>query len=710
MGRGRLRNWWSLGAVAGLAVATAWLLYLIWLSPHRDDLATYGAFAVSAAAVVAGWLAWAWRKGMAGQSAGDVDGDALDQASDRLAVAVLTQWEKAAEVRGLTGADPIRVTWGRPSLPMAGPLAAAASSHRFGPLPGLAETRKAKLASGQAAELHALYGGLRSGRLIIAGPPGSGKTSAAVLLLLAALRHRGKVPARERPEVPVPVLFTAQDWDPGRQPAAEWLTGKLQDTYPLFAGDAGAATAAALLASGRITVILDGLDEISPGLRPVALTALSRQATFRLIILSRTTEIAAAAASQGILQGAAAVELSPVSPDDAASYLGRTQLDPPPAGWQELIRRIRVRHGSALSTALNNPLALSLVRDTYQAGDSVSELLEFCGTLDGMPVSQAAEAITGHLLDRIVPAAYAPLPGQPRPPYDPATAQRALTRIAVQMNRDGTRDLNWWRIPSWISRAERAVTSGLVVVVPVALVAGLADWSLSEVLEALSIGLAVGVGSLLARSTKGKEGRTSEPQARRLAKWKRLIAWVVVWYVLAVTITFTIALAIWLIAKLANSLAANPGKDDSLNPAASRRRNRNRGFVFAVVFWLGSGILLDIAISLVVGRTAGLSGIWTELTKWLPFTFIPGLVIGVLAGVSSSVAWRLPLTEAQLTIKWRTPVRMMKFLDDAYKRNVMRAVGPSYQFRHARLQDRLADAANSPDGNVPRPRQRPWRF
>jgi len=35
----------------------------------------------------------------------------------------------------------------------------------------------------------------------------------------------------------------------------------------------------------------------------------------------------------------------------------------------------------------------------------------------------------------------------------------------------------------------------------------------------------------------------------------------------------------------------------------------------------------------------------------------------------------------------------MNFLDDAYKQNVLRTVGPVYQFRHARLQDRLSVAA-----------------
>jgi hypothetical protein len=42
----------------------------------------------------------------------------------------------------------------------------------------------------------------------------------------------------------------------------------------------------------------------------------------------------------------------------------------------------------------------------------------------------------------------------------------------------------------------------------------------------------------------------------------------------------------------------------------------------------------------------------------------------------------------------------MRFLEDARSRNVLRTVGPVYQFRHARLQDRLA-AQKSATGRVP---------
>jgi hypothetical protein len=83
---------------------------------------------------------------------------------------------------------------------------------------------------------------------------------------------------------------------------------RLAQTYPALAGRRGTALARVLLGAGRLAVILDGLDEMAEELRPAALAALSQQACFRLVLLTRGAEMAAAAA-RGLLEGAAAVEL-----------------------------------------------------------------------------------------------------------------------------------------------------------------------------------------------------------------------------------------------------------------------------------------------------------------------------------------------------------------------------------------------------------------
>lgn len=478
--------------IAVILAATAWLLYVVWRSSHRSDLATYGAFALSAITLAAGWMAWTWRASKGGARPGTSD-QRLLQTMDLLATEVTKQWNQAASERGLLAPEPIPVQWGRPSLALAGPTAGATDSQRFAPLPGLPRAGKATLAEGQISDLHALYGALGSGRLVIAGPPGSGKTGAAILLLLAALKYRhDQVPAEDRPEVPVPVLFTAQDWNPNRQPVREWLTRQLQETYALFSGSVGAESASELLDTGKITVIIDGLDEIPAEFRPAALRALSQQASFRVVILTRTAEMAAAS-QHGVLYGAAAIELRPINPTTSAEYLQRAQLDPPPDGWHNLLKSVRDHPDSPLARALNSPLTITLVRDTYESGDDARELLDFCDAIEDTPTAQAAEDITGYLLDRVVPAAYTRRPGQPPLPFDLPTAQNALTKIAAQMNQRGTRDLQWWRFPQWARARRRCLVAGLAV--------GFAAWLAALILFELATAAAgketVGLGELL---------------------------------------------------------------------------------------------------------------------------------------------------------------------------------------------------------------------
>ena len=120
-------------------------------------------------------------------------------------------------------------------------------------------------------------------------------------------------------------------WDPNTERAGDWLAAQLQQTYPLLAGASGTVGAAELLRASGIAAILDGLDEIPTELRPVALRALSQQAIFRVVVLTRSAEMAATA-RESFLEGAVAFELQDVDPLAAAGYLTRVQRDPPPTG------------------------------------------------------------------------------------------------------------------------------------------------------------------------------------------------------------------------------------------------------------------------------------------------------------------------------------------------------------------------------------------
>lgn len=86
-------------------------------------------------------------------------------------------------------------------------------------------------------------------------------------------------------------------------------------------------------------------------------------------------------------------------------------------------------------------------------------------------------------------------------------------------------------------------------------------------------------------------------------------------------------------------------------------------------------------IGIVFGITAGLAIV------------LPSLLT---IGVTGTATWATMLAWRQLRISGRvSAVDLMPFLEDARERGVLRTVGPIYQFRHATLQDQLANQAMS---------------
>jgi hypothetical protein len=810
---GNARRFWPTIAIVVVVAVAGFLVWVVWRSPHRSDLSVFGAFAAAVVAVlipVIGYFAKI-------RQPADPDAWTLDHVADLLAEMVQEQWIRAARERRLHP-DPIPVRWQRSSGPVTGPVCTATGSKEFRPLPGLPSVGAERLRHGGLQDLHAVYGGLGSGRLLVVGAPGSGKTGAAVLLILAALRHREQLPEEDRCLVPVPVLFTLHGWDPRVQQVDDWLAGRLRQAYPLLSGKGGAAAAADLVRRGRVAVILDGLDEIPCGLRPVALRALSDQAAFRLVVLSRSAEMAAAAI-EGFLHGAVALELQDVCSRAAAGYLTNVQRHPPPSGWGDLTGRLRRAPGSPLARALGSPLALTLLRDTYRDGENARGFLDFCDAVgDGL----SREDVEDHLLDRVLPAAYSPRPGEPPPRYELQVAQRALSYVATQMNQDRARDLAWWRIPAWTPGAGRMIAGGLMAGLGFGLLAGLgfglvADlrWGAWQGLEyGLGFGLAFGLVAGLVIGLGGRGG--GYPARRAPLRWRRLFSGRAVTGLLSgvglglmagllfglasgidpgpvpgpgglgTALTWglkrglPIGLGFGLLVGLLAWLVVGLGRRDDGYPAR-RARWRSRqpfsssssmtglltgligalvigtlggtqvgpvyGLLAGLVSGLGIGLIFGLGAELTVGfsrpeptdaspftpllswrsdqasRLAGglAAGLVGGLTAGLGFgilraaegnsgtSLLDGLFLGLGLGLVSGLIFALAysptlpasLAFAQLASRQHTPLRLMRFLEDARQRQVLRTVGPIYQFRHARLQDRLAAQAATTMSGVP---------
>jgi hypothetical protein len=147
-----------------------------------------------------------------------------------------------------------------------------------------------------------------------------------------------------------------------------------------------------------------------------------------------------------------------------------------------------------------------------------------------------------------------------------------------------------------------------------------------------------------------------------------------------------VGLALGLPFALAEDIA-KPRADHAspLSPLTSWRSDRAHGLTAALAFGLAYGVMVGLMTGTPDGFGNG--GLWTGVAAGL------AAAVGTVLGGAFILprTWPASLAFAQLAARGHTPVHLMRFLEDARDRNVLRTIGPAYQFRHARLQDRLAE-------------------
>jgi hypothetical protein len=637
----------------------------------------------------------------------------LGPSADELAGRVEAQWRAAAQERGLAD-RPLTVYWRWCPAGISGPVedAVGEAGHvRFAPLPGLARVTAAQVKRGEVGTLFRVYGGLDSGRAVLVGGAGSGKSGAMIRLLLDAVAHRaGFGDSAIRDRIPVPVLLTAFDWVPEREGFVAWVTRRLEAEHGFLKTAYGSVSVArALVERGRVSVLVDGIDEMAPRAREGVLREISRQARCRIVLSSRDQELMQAV-SGGHLRGAAALELVAIEPAQAAEYLTRRVVHPIPPAWATVIDHVRAHDGSALRPALDSPLMLGLLLDTYRPHDAVDELCD----QKRFPTRQSVE---DHLLSRVLPTAYESPPEPTRPAYTLTQAQQWLSNLAAEMSREGTRDLAWWRIARWTPAWPRRTIAGLAV--------GMADGSATWLALGPTAGLIVGFGIALLLVLTGKLGGDMYdryPPQYHGVRWNRQSITVgltfglpfgpvgTLVFALGVGITggsaFTFAagsllsgivagLASVLMAALAavltDALGTAHPTDGLLTPLNSWRGNTRMVYASGLAVGLTSGLTYGILSAIFMNKNPFAIGLAAGLVFGIPFSIRAG----------SPFSWSAMLTFAQLRRTGDGPAKMMRFLEDARARGVLRTAGPVYQFRHARLQDLLTVHSPGKNDTVP---------
>jgi hypothetical protein len=277
------------------------------------------------------------------------------------------------------------------------------------------------------------------------------------------------------------------------------------------------------------------------------------------------------------------------------------------------------------------------------------------------------------------------------------------------MNHEGTRDLRWWHIPGWAPSEPRTLTTGLFACLVIGLGVGLGLGILPGLMAGLVAGLlAAGFGE--GGGIPVRTGRVGLREiARGKGRWAILgislgagllvalgfgfVAVYMAGFVAGIVVALVAGLMAGLTAGLAAGLIAGfvaayrrsgAGQPSSLTPIDAWRNDR--------AYWRAVGLACSFAAVLLAGIGLGLG-----LAARADLDFASVIAVGLTVGLIAPRTWATSLTFIQLAESWRTPIRIMRLLEDARQRDVLRTIGPIYQFRHARLQDRLAELMPPPD-------------
>lgn len=228
------------------------------------------------------------------------------------------------------------------------------------------------------------------------------------------------------------------------------------------------------------------------------------------------------------------------------------------------------------------------------------------------------------------------------------------------------------RYLNWLQRSKtdsnKNLMAGLVYGFIFGLMGGFVNGLVNGLVPGLVYGLVVG---FMTGSMVGLVGTFGERSPQHLSRPR--------WSKTQIPINLAVRPAVGLVVGLGrpSTTATSP-----IDPRSSWHRNRQFGLVVGLVVALAYALGQSFA----VGHAA-------LVVSW----GVAGLALGIAMGLVFPATWQVSLASAQLWRRGESPARLMRFLEDARDRQVLRIVGQVYQFRHAQLQDRLAGArADSP--------------
>jgi DNA replication protein DnaC len=537
-----------------------------------------------------------------------------------------------------------------------------------------------------------------SGRLVVLGDAGSGKSMLVHQLSTSLMKLYRDAQIRL-----LPVSLTLSSFDSRSTPFERWLVDELA-THLDGRKKQRRKNAEQLIREGALLLILDGFDETAEANATVVFDQISRWMKAKqasLVLASRSTEYSRVVSSSGYLTGAAAIEIQPLSIKSVEAYLPYTAQKVEHQGeiatsWHPVLERLKEPEGDAAATLLldtiTTPLDVSLARAAYSDPQSdPAELLE-AGRFED------ATDLRNYLFARYVDAMGMSFTSRTTGMPNSRKLQqfrRWLGWLAVRATIRDERDLSWWRSITYELDRAAAISCFSVALVVVSLLT--VYGRLTDPILLLYVMLAVmspGIGLYLPpRRLRFTRWKTT-PEMRRVQVVDGCLLLVCFFaaYVVVVTTTtnFSDGYLRWPVPEVLAMCTLVPFAIAGLYltpPSLATEGNPRDAFRQDCIAALWRAALFS----------AGLFGMlyssWLVADMMVDFGYLAWICTGMFAITAlASSAGGFMVASIYLKLVVRAGFHAAEFWIVAHRHDVMRKIGPQYQFRHRFLQERLAQS------------------